>query len=67
MVQFYSDTVTEMAQRQFVGGSPLRTLSLLLAGQPAEVFASSALQAGNSMDGATSGGDLTQVLIVFSN
>ncbi|CAM6093265.1 unnamed protein product [Calypogeia fissa] len=36
--KYYADTVAAMAQRQFLPGSPLRTLSLLLAGQPAEVF-----------------------------
>ncbi|ESW29348.1 hypothetical protein PHAVU_002G063200 [Phaseolus vulgaris] len=36
--QFYVDTVKQMALRQLVAGSPLRTLCLLIAGQPAEVF-----------------------------
>ncbi|KAJ4804102.1 COPII coat assembly protein SEC16 [Rhynchospora pubera] len=36
--QFYVETVKKMAQRQFVAGSPLRTLCLLIAGQPADVF-----------------------------
>lgn len=27
-----------MANRQFISGSPLRTLYLLIAGQPADVF-----------------------------
>nr|KYP55364.1 40S ribosomal protein S30 [Cajanus cajan] len=36
--QFYADTVKQMALRQLVSGSPLRTLCLLIAGQPAEVF-----------------------------
>ncbi|CAH8388830.1 unnamed protein product [Eruca vesicaria subsp. sativa] len=36
--QFYGDTVKQMALRQLVPGSPLRTLCLLVAGQPAEVF-----------------------------
>jgi hypothetical protein len=31
VVQFFCDTVTEMARWQSVSGSPLRTLSLLLA------------------------------------
>lgn len=38
MLQFYVETVKKMAQRQFVSGSPLRTLCLLIAGQPADVF-----------------------------
>ncbi|KAK9273755.1 hypothetical protein L1049_018565 [Liquidambar formosana] len=36
--QFYGDTVKQMALHQFVAGSPLRTLCLLIAGQPADVF-----------------------------
>ncbi|KAK7406260.1 hypothetical protein VNO78_07883 [Psophocarpus tetragonolobus] len=36
--QFYVDTVKQMALRQLVPGSPLRTLCLLIAGQPAEIF-----------------------------
>ena len=37
-LQFYVDTVKQMALRQLIAGSPLRTLCLLIAGQPAEVF-----------------------------
>ena len=37
-VQFYDDTVKQMALQQLVAGSPLRTLCLLIAGQPAGVF-----------------------------
>ncbi|KAL8210127.1 hypothetical protein R6Q57_006859 [Mikania cordata] len=36
--QFYVDTVRKMALCQLVAGSPLRTLCLLIAGQPADVF-----------------------------
>ncbi|PON40658.1 COPII coat assembly protein, Sec [Parasponia andersonii] len=36
--QFYVDTIKQMAIHQLVAGSPLRTLCLLIAGQPAEVF-----------------------------
>ncbi|KAL0312918.1 UNVERIFIED_CONTAM: protein transport protein SEC16B [Sesamum radiatum] len=36
--QFYVETVKQMAVRQLVAGSPLRTLCLLIAGQPADVF-----------------------------
>jgi len=36
--KFYADTVKKMAQCHFVYGSPLRTLCLLIAGQPADVF-----------------------------
>ncbi|EOY24331.1 RGPR-related, putative isoform 1 [Theobroma cacao] len=44
--QFYVDTVKLMALHQLVAGSPLRTLCLLIAGQPAEVFST-----GTSVDG----------------
>lgn len=37
-LQFYVDTIKQMAIRQLVPGSPLRTLCLLIAGQPADVF-----------------------------
>ncbi|XWS49110.1 hypothetical protein CRYUN_Cryun13aG0135600 [Craigia yunnanensis] len=43
--QFYADTVKQMALHQLVAGSPLRTLCLLIAGQPAEVFS-----AGTTVD-----------------
>ncbi|KAH7519625.1 hypothetical protein FEM48_Zijuj08G0057000 [Ziziphus jujuba var. spinosa] len=36
--KFYGDTVKQMALKQFIPGSPLRTLCLLMAGQPADVF-----------------------------
>lgn len=36
--QFYVDTVRKMAHSHFASGSPLRTLCLLIAGQPADVF-----------------------------
>ncbi|KAL7238568.1 hypothetical protein ACSBR2_004624 [Camellia fascicularis] len=36
--QFYGATVKQMALRQLIVGSPLRTLCLLIAGQPADVF-----------------------------
>jgi COPII coat assembly protein SEC16 len=38
MMQFYADTVKKMAHCHFEPGSPLRTLCLLIAGQPAGVF-----------------------------
>ncbi|KAF5729847.1 hypothetical protein HS088_TW20G00212 [Tripterygium wilfordii] len=40
--QFYVETVKQMALRQLVAGSPLRTLCLLIAGQPKDVFVSGA-------------------------
>ncbi|XP_071726385.1 protein transport protein SEC16B homolog [Rutidosis leptorrhynchoides] len=44
--QFYVDTVKKMALRQLVPGSPLRTLCLLIAGQPADVFSAVAAPGG---------------------
>ncbi|XP_071690032.1 protein transport protein SEC16B homolog isoform X2 [Rutidosis leptorrhynchoides] len=41
--QFYVDTVRKMALRQLVAGSPLRTLCLLIAGQPADVFSTDSI------------------------
>ncbi|KAJ0048791.1 hypothetical protein Pint_15865 [Pistacia integerrima] len=49
--QFYVDTVKQMALRQLVAGSPLRTLCLLIAGQPADVFASD-MSANSGLPGA---------------
>lgn len=37
-MQFYVETVKQMAVCQLLAGSPLRTLCLLVAGQPADVF-----------------------------
>lgn len=37
-MQFYSDTVKKMALQHLSAGSPLRTLCLLIANQPADVF-----------------------------
>nr|KYP67164.1 Protein transport protein Sec16B [Cajanus cajan] len=45
--QFYVDTVKQMALRQLVAGSPLRTLCLLIAGKPAEVFSIDTSFSGN--------------------
>ncbi|KAK1376373.1 Protein transport protein sec16 [Heracleum sosnowskyi] len=44
--QFYTETVKQLALRQMVAGSPLRTLCLLIAGQPAEVFAAESAAGG---------------------
>ncbi|KZV45340.1 hypothetical protein F511_04078 [Dorcoceras hygrometricum] len=49
-LQFYVETVKQMALQQLVAGSPLRTLCLLIAGQPADVF-SADTTAINSMAG----------------
>jgi len=53
--KFYVDTVTQMAQQQFLPGSPLRTLCLLLAGQPAEVFSTNKLASSTTYSGTVSG------------
>ena len=50
-LQFYAETVKQMALRQLVAGSPLRTLCLLIAGQPAAVFSTDD-SAYSSMPGA---------------
>ncbi|XP_072965659.1 protein transport protein SEC16A homolog [Typha angustifolia] len=47
--KFYVETVKKMAHHQFISGSPLRTLCLLIAGQPADVFSDSST---NSLYGA---------------
>lgn len=61
-VQFYTETATEMAKAQFVEGSPLRTLCLLLAGQPADVFSGTSLPgAKHTMDTTGSSNNLSQV------
>ncbi|XP_044485316.1 protein transport protein SEC16B homolog isoform X2 [Mangifera indica] len=49
--QFYVDTVKQMALCQLVAGSPLRTLCLLIAGQPADVFTSD-VSANSGLPGA---------------
>ncbi|KAF3780639.1 transport protein SEC16A-like protein [Nymphaea thermarum] len=38
--KFYVETMKQMAHRQFISGSPLRTLCLLVSGQQADVFSS---------------------------
>ncbi|KAH9611025.1 hypothetical protein KSS87_015315 [Heliosperma pusillum] len=48
--QFYADTVKQMAVSQLVTGSPLRTLCLLIAKKPEEVFSNSVMPAGNLPD-----------------
>ncbi|XP_008794796.2 protein transport protein SEC16A homolog isoform X2 [Phoenix dactylifera] len=48
--KFYVDTVKKMAHQQFVSGSPLRTLCLLIAGQPADVFSGGS--SSSSLSGA---------------
>ncbi|XP_076931869.1 protein transport protein SEC16B homolog [Bidens hawaiensis] len=48
--QFYVETIKKMALGQFVSGSPLRTLCLLIAGQPADVFAAEATTNGGAVN-----------------
>lgn len=52
-MQFYSDTVKQMALCQLVVGSPLRTVCLLIAGQPADVFSNG--MCTSSLPGAVNG------------
>ncbi|CAA2985307.1 Protein transport protein Sec16B [Olea europaea subsp. europaea] len=52
--QFYVDTLKQMAVCQLVAGSPFRTLCLLIAGQPADVFPADAMASSN-MSGALNG------------
>ncbi|KAK7406258.1 hypothetical protein VNO78_07881 [Psophocarpus tetragonolobus] len=54
--QFYVNTVKQMALHQLVPGSPLRTLCLLIAGQPAEVFSSD-----TSISGHPGASNMTQL------
>ncbi|KAG4973019.1 hypothetical protein JHK82_029952 [Glycine max] len=53
--QFYVDTVKQMALRQLVAGSPLRTLCLLIAGQQAEIFSTD-----TSISGHPGASDMSQ-------
>lgn len=46
-MQFYVETVKQMALHQLVAGSPLRTLCLLIAGQPADVFSADVAAVSN--------------------
>lgn len=52
ILQFYIDTVKQMALKQLVPGSPLRTLCLLIAGQPAEVFSTDTTSNINPLGGS---------------
>lgn len=52
--KFYVDTVKQMAQRLLVCGSPLRTLCLLIAGQPADVFSTES-STNSSFSGTANG------------
>lgn len=49
-LQFYADTVKQMAISQLAIGSPLRTLCLLIAKKPEEVFSNN-IRAGGNMHG----------------
>ncbi|PKA61089.1 hypothetical protein AXF42_Ash005985 [Apostasia shenzhenica] len=58
--KFYIDTVKQMAQRLFLCGSPLRTLCLLIAGQPADIF--SVESSYSSFSGTTKGNELPALI-----
>ncbi|CAI9274231.1 unnamed protein product [Lactuca saligna] len=55
--QFYVDTVRKMALGHLVAGSPLRTLCLLIAGQPADAFSADTTGAVNMSQQAEGGGN----------
>lgn len=57
--KFYVDTVRQMAHHQFISGSPLRTLCLLIAGQPADVFSADCFT--NSFTGAVNAPHPTEI------
>lgn len=61
-MQFYIDTVKQMALKQLVPGSPLRTLCLLIAGQPAEVFSTDTMSNINPM-GVSMAQNSSQVML----
>ncbi|KAI3974250.1 hypothetical protein MKX01_030919 [Papaver californicum] len=50
--QHYIESVRQMAHRQLVAGSPLRTLCLLIAGQPADVFSADSTSKSGGSPGA---------------
>ncbi|KAM7277041.1 hypothetical protein ACFE04_018907 [Oxalis oulophora] len=49
--QFYAETVKQLALEKLVAGSPIRTLCLLIAGQPADVFSSTSATISSSIPG----------------
>ncbi|XP_009375750.2 protein transport protein SEC16B homolog [Pyrus x bretschneideri] len=61
--QFYSDTVKLMALNQLAAGSPLRTLCLLIARQPADVFSNATTDSSlhNSMNVSQDSQQRTQI------
>lgn len=65
LFQFYVDTVKKMALGQLVPGSPLRTLCLLIAGQPADVFAADATTDGGIPGAVNMSHQPTQVTSLF--
>lgn len=66
-LQFYVDTVKQMALRQLVAGSPLRTLCLLIAGQPAEVFSADTTSEINRPGAVNTPQQPAQVRYLFKN
>ncbi|KAM1140440.1 hypothetical protein ACFX19_041212 [Malus domestica] len=61
--QFYGDTVKLMALNQLAAGSPLRTLCLLIARQPADVFSNATTDSSlhNSMNVSQDSQQHTQI------
>ena len=59
--QFYVGTIKQMALRQLVVGSPLRTLCLLIAGQPTELFSVDTTTNSNLPGGVSMSQQPTQV------
>ncbi|PWA99602.1 ancestral coatomer element 1, Sec16/Sec31 [Artemisia annua] len=63
--QFYTDTVRQMALRQIVAGSLLRTLCLLIAGQPADVFSTDTIAEDGTAGGINMFQPPAQVWLCF--
>lgn len=65
-MQFYVDTVKQMAVCQLVSGSPLRTLCLLIAGQPADVFSADNTSDSNIYGAVNMSPQPSQVLRIWN-
>ncbi|XP_077236494.1 protein transport protein SEC16A homolog [Tasmannia lanceolata] len=59
--KFYVDTVKQMAHRQFISGSPLRTLCLMIAGQHANVFSADSPVSASPSDAINTSQQPTQI------
>ena len=66
-IQFYGDTVKLMALNQLAAGSPLRTLCLLIARQPADVFSNATTDSSlhDSMNVSQDSQQHTQVIYCY--